>query len=404
MKPQINLDKNKRYLLACSFGPDSMCLFHLLLAGNYSFDVAHVNYGLRPEAKNETEQLNDYCQKNHIKLFTLFAQVDRNKNIEEECRKIRYSYFQKLAIDNKYDFVLVAHNEDDLLETYIMQKQRNIYANYYGIAEKINLFGVDIERPLLKNKKLYLEEYCKENNVPYCIDSSNLTNEYLRNRIRHNIISKMSDSERADLLDEINLKNIQRESILKNLSNIDISRVDDLLSLNEEEFNIAINQLAKHYNPIISISARCCNELRKILLSNKPNIVFEINEKVLFTKEYDKCYFVSNKKEVVYSFTIEKPSIVDNEFFYFDFTKNLKARNLTIDDFPITIRTKKAGDTILIKDYVVSVRRLFIDFKMPISTRKTWPLLVNKWGTVKYVPRYRADFDIKSSPDFYVKR
>ncbi|HOH94654.1 MAG TPA: ATP-binding protein, partial [Bacilli bacterium] len=43
---QINLDHNKKYLLACSYGPDSMALFSLLLKGNYNFVVAHINYGL----------------------------------------------------------------------------------------------------------------------------------------------------------------------------------------------------------------------------------------------------------------------------------------------------------------------------------------------------------------------
>ena len=66
----LNLDKNKRYLLACSFGPDSMALFSMLLKENISFDVALVNYHLREESDNEDSSLSLFCRQHNIKLFT----------------------------------------------------------------------------------------------------------------------------------------------------------------------------------------------------------------------------------------------------------------------------------------------------------------------------------------------
>ena len=75
---RLNLDKKETYLLACSYGPDSMALLNLLLNGGYNFAVAHVNYGLREEARFETENLVDFCSKNSIKIYV--------KNVEEKMK------------------------------------------------------------------------------------------------------------------------------------------------------------------------------------------------------------------------------------------------------------------------------------------------------------------------------
>lgn len=394
------LNKDDKYLLACSFGPDSMSLFHMLKIAGYHFDVAHVNYGLREEAKSETEKLAKYCEKNNVQMFKLFANVDAKKNIEDECRKIRYSFFSNLSATNKYKAVLVAHNQDDLIETYLMQNKRKIYANYYGIKENVFIFGINVIRPLLNVSKANLEAYCIKNNVPYAIDKTNLENDYLRNRIRHEIVSRMNQIERENILKEINNKNLNQEKILRRLNSIDF---DGISGLDFEENALAINLILKRFNSELVLSAKCCDQIKKIILSDKPNVIFKINEKVSFIKEYKKYYFVSNKKEGTYSFDVDSPQVLDNEFVHFNLKDKLNDHNLSADDFPVTIRTFESGDRYQIKNYSVPVRRLFIDWKMPISTRKRWPLIVNRYGIVKFIPRYRADFNIQTTPDFFVK-
>ena len=65
----INLDKSKKYLLACSYGTDSMVLFDILLKKGYDFSVAHVNYNLREESKEETVSLKLICKQNNIPIY-----------------------------------------------------------------------------------------------------------------------------------------------------------------------------------------------------------------------------------------------------------------------------------------------------------------------------------------------
>ena len=109
----IDLDRQKRYLLACSYGPDSMALLGMLLKGKYNFSVAHVNYNLRPESKEETKSLKAFCKANNIDVYIKSNKRKITKNIEEKCREIRYQFFQEIYNDNKFDALLIAHNQDD---------------------------------------------------------------------------------------------------------------------------------------------------------------------------------------------------------------------------------------------------------------------------------------------------
>ena len=130
----ISLDRNKKYLLACSFGPDSMALFDVLIKGNYQFSVAMVNYHLRPESNDEMNGLISHCVKFGISYYIKDLKEGITKgNVEAECRKIRYEYFAEVCNKAHFDAVLVAHNEDDLIETYLLQKKRKNLPIFYGI-------------------------------------------------------------------------------------------------------------------------------------------------------------------------------------------------------------------------------------------------------------------------------
>ena len=87
----LNLKKGRKYLLGCSFGPDSMALFTMLLKEKFNFEVAHVNYHLREESDQEMRNLQAFCEKKKIKLHILEVEKGTiKKNVEETCRNIRY--------------------------------------------------------------------------------------------------------------------------------------------------------------------------------------------------------------------------------------------------------------------------------------------------------------------------
>ena len=117
----LSLDKNKKYLLACSYGPDSMALFDMLLNENYDFEVAHVNYHLRKESDGEENELREFCINYNKTIHVKNISKKIEHNIEAECRKIRYAFFKEVYDKHRFDALLVAHNEDDHLETYLLQ-------------------------------------------------------------------------------------------------------------------------------------------------------------------------------------------------------------------------------------------------------------------------------------------
>lgn len=399
----LNLDKNKDYLLACSFGPDSMALFDMLLKDEYHFSAALVNYHLRPESSDEMNNFIHYCDTHKISYHIKdLVNGVVGLNIEAECRRIRYEFFAQLVNTFKYDAVLVAHNQDDHIETYIMQKKRQNLVSFYGIQEKTTINGVTIIRPLLNKTKQELLDYCHDNKVPFAIDSTNFDERYLRNKIRHQIMANMTLEERENILKEIDDKNVELKKIIDGLRGLDLTDVHALKKMDVIQLAYALNLLTQAFNHSIYISLKQAKEIEKILLKKTGNIDIPIRKGIVLRKSYSKVEVVSPSK-VAYAYVITGPSVFDCEHFYLDFTGNTNNRNVSKDDYPLTIRTYHRGDKYKIKDYMVSVRRLFIDWKMPLSLRQRWPIILNNEGKIIYIPRYQKDFVPTPETNFYVK-
>ena len=399
----INLQKDKNYLLACSFGPDSMALFDMLLKEGYHFSAALVNYHLRPESTDEMNGFIRYCDEHKISYHIKdIVNGIVGLNIESECRRIRYEFFAQLVETFKYDAVLVAHNQDDHIETYLMQKRRQNLVSFYGIQEKTTINGVEIIRPLLNYSKKDLLLYCQTNNVPFTIDSSNFDERFLRNKIRHQIVEKMTPEEREKILKEIDDKNSELKEIIDGLRGLDLTDVNSLRKMNIIQLAYALNLLTKAFNHYVYISLKQVEEIKKILLEKTGNIDIPLRKGIVLRKSYLKLEVIKPTK-IKYSYVINEPSIFDCEYFYLDFTGNTDNRNVSKDDYPLTIRNYHSGDKYTIKNYKVSVRRLFIDWKMPLSLRQKWPIILNKDGKIIYIPRYKKDFIPTKETNFYVK-
>ena len=400
----LDLDKNQKYLLACSHGPDSMALLYMLKNEGYNFSVAHVNYHLRKESDEEQEQLTNYCKKNSIELFVKEVNESLGKsNLEEQCRIIRYSFFKELVKNHNFYAVLVAHNEDDLIETYLMQKSRQNLVQFYGIKQNPIIFDIKIMRPVLQFTKQDLLLFCKVNNVEYSIDKTNLEDVFLRNKIRHQIVEKMTREERDQILKEIEEKNKELAALNERISSIITSnKVSDYNRLSDDEFLYAIVKLGRNKKPDFSLSRNQGLELRKIFQSDKANVSVQVSN-LLLIKSYDSFYLEDQTIDVNYEFKIDSPQELDTEYFYLDFRGDTTNRNVTLDDYPLTIRNASKNDTYFIKGYEKQIRRLFIDWKMPLLLRKRWPVIVNKNNEIIYIPRYQKDFVKEEKCNFYVK-
>ena len=97
LKKVMRLSKKEKYLLTCSFGPDSMALFYYLLKHGFTFEVAHVNYHILEQADDDERGIKEFAEKYNIKVHVLKTYMPKNVNEEIWAREVRYNYFEKVA-------------------------------------------------------------------------------------------------------------------------------------------------------------------------------------------------------------------------------------------------------------------------------------------------------------------
>ena len=183
--------KESRFFIAVSGGIDSMVLVDLFLKLEYEFSILHCNFQLRgEESEAETQFLRDFCKANQIHY--IFRYFDTNQYAEVHklstqlaARELRYNWFQEKLNKNKFQYLLTAHHADDNLETFIINlSRRSGLEGLTGIPKQNDY----IIRPLLPFTRDEILGYAKENKLTWKEDSSNASDKYLRNKIRHQIV------------------------------------------------------------------------------------------------------------------------------------------------------------------------------------------------------------------------
>ena len=183
--------------VALSGGADSVSLLHMLVSVREEYNLtlyaAHVNHLIRgDEAKRDEIFCKALCQKYDVELFVKRVDVPalakQLKISEELCgRNVRYEFFDELA-KAKNSKIATAHTLSDNAETLIYNITRGTSVG--GLCS-IPIRRGYIIRPLIYCDREYVENYCVQNSLEYVTDSTNLTDDYTRNRIRHNVITEL---------------------------------------------------------------------------------------------------------------------------------------------------------------------------------------------------------------------
>lgn len=182
-------------ILGLSGGPDSIFLLHFLKNSPFRLIVAHINHQLRGRESDKDEKfVTEQCQ--DLELFIKKADIKAlkgKKGLEETGRKVRYDFFQKLALKHKAKFIITAHHADDNLETIILNLSRGATLKGLSGMEEINQLSskVQLFRPLLNIPKSKILDYLKTKSIPYRNDESNKDTDFTRNHIRHNIVPEL---------------------------------------------------------------------------------------------------------------------------------------------------------------------------------------------------------------------
>ena len=429
----IQIDKNFTFRLndtivvGCSTGPDSMALVDMLLKirnkYNLSLIIAHVNHNVRKESYEEAEFLKGYCEENDLVFESMVIEDYGDDNFHNEARNIRYNFFENLV--HKYDanYLMTAHHGDDLIETVLMRIVRGSNLNgYSGFKSVVNMDGYYIIRPLIYYTKSELEEYDRENNVKYYIDSSNAKDKYTRNRYRKYVLPFLKEEEK-----DVHLKFLKfsrnldeaskfidkaRNSALKRV--IEDNKIVVSKFLSEDSYiqkEILYYLLSEFYqDDLILLGDRHIDLILNLIRGNKANGFINLPNEVIARKNYDLFEFVRevdsiSSYEIEFDNYVTLPNnrVIEKISSTDDNSNNICRLDSSEVVLPLIVRTRKIGDKMAVKGLNGSkkVKDIFIDKKISLESRDSWPIVLDSKGNIVWIPGIKkSKFDKKKTENY----
>ena len=407
------IKNDDKVVVATSGGPDSMALLHLVMQvrkqKNMQIICAHVNHNTgRIGQQEEQEYVKNYCEKNNLIFETMKIENYSDDNFENEARNKRYEYFNKLIKKYNASYLFTAHHGDDLIETILMRIVRgSSLKGYAGFSKETEKENYKIIRPLIEITKEDILKYNEENNIKYFIDKTNYDEHYTRNRYRKNILPNLKKEDKnvhlkfykfSKLLIEYNnyidkeIKNKKEEIYLNNVLNLD--------KFKELEYIIALKLIYSilediYQEDLFLITDVHASMIYDLTLSKRANTKIDLPNNLIVIKTYNKLKF-SQKKEEIQDYEIE---IID----YVKLPNNHQIEVIESTDsdsnyicrlskdevlFPLYVRNRKHGDKIEVKGLNGSkkVNDIFINSKIDVDKRNTWPIVVDSKGIVVWLP------------------
>ena len=188
--------REDKILVTLSGGADSVALLRLLLDMGYTCEAAHCTFHLRGDESVRDEMfVRELCLQLEVPLHVQHFQTTeeaekRHISIEMVARELRYAWFEQLRLQQGANVIAVAHHKDDSVETLLLNLIRGTGINgLLGIRPK----NGNIVRPLLCLDRKEITEYLQEIGQYYVTDSTNLQDEYTRNKIRLNLLPLMQE-------------------------------------------------------------------------------------------------------------------------------------------------------------------------------------------------------------------
>lgn len=183
-----------RYLVAVSGGVDSVVLLdQLVSSGTHELIVAHFDHGIRPDSADDARFVEGLARQYSLPFASLREELGENAS-EEQARHRRYGFLRSVA-NAHHATIVTAHHADDIIETIAINSKRG--TGWRGLAVLDNPV---IVRPLLHLSKKEIIDYALQHRLEWVEDSTNATDVYLRNRLRHLFAQQLSTKRKAQLL------------------------------------------------------------------------------------------------------------------------------------------------------------------------------------------------------------
>ncbi|MFT3947226.1 MAG: tRNA lysidine(34) synthetase TilS [Agriterribacter sp.] len=408
---------NDLLLLAVSGGIDSVVLCELCYAAGYTFIIAHCNFQLRGEESDKDGQFvqalaEKYAVEFLVKRFDTGAYAAAQKcSIQVAARELRYQWFNEIVSSYKEDnaerktalkvpaYIVTAHHADDNVETVLMNLFKGTgISGMRGILPKAG----KIVRPLLFAQKKDLIAFAEQNQLVYREDSSNASDKYSRNYIRHNIIPAIEAIyPQASVNINKTITHFKDAAILYNQA-IEYQKKKLLWSRNDEvhipvlkllqasPLQTIVFEIAKAYG----FTAAQTDEIIKLLHSETGKYILSPSHRILKNRNWiiisplqdkgDQVIVIEKETTLVF-FETGKLSLTEKKFqqdkTIIPANQNIALLDLKNIRFPLLLRRWKEGDYFypLGMPKKKKLARFLIDKKLSIAEKeKVWVLEMNK--------------------------
>ena len=432
IKNKIGLEPNDTIVVGVSGGPDSMALLYILNEFKKKLDLkivcAHVNHNKRVESEQEKIDLENYCKANNIIFEYIKITKWGDDNFHNEARSVRYNFFEELVMNYGAKYLMTAHQGDDLIETILMRIVRgSTLKGYSGFSRIVDKGTYKIVRPLITVTKDEIMEFDKANGIKYAIDQSNNEDHYTRNRYRHTVLPFLKHED-----PKVHKKFLKYSEILLEYSdyvdkeankvfnkvfingNLDIDKFNELDNIIQTKIIYTI--LEKIYgDDLLIIGAVHVELIFDLIKSNKSNSIVHLPNNVIVIKSYNELSFSfdddeSSEYEIEIDDRVNLPNgkiieMVDESIDTSNYTIRLSSNEVKL---PLYVRNRKDGDRIEVKGLngTKKVKAIFIDEKIKISDRDSWPVVLDATDKIVWIPglkKSKLDKKITEEYDIVMK-
>ena len=381
--------RGQHIVCAVSGGADSMALLWgvYLLKENLELDIsaAHFNHQLRGEESDRDEAfVRDFCAGYGIDFVSGSAQVVAgSKGLEAAAREARYTFLKGLP-----GYIATAHTSDDNAETILMHLVRGTGLKGLGGIAPVN---GNLIRPMLQITRSEVLAFLAEYSIPYVEDSSNGGDDFLRNRLRHHVMPllKQENPSLSRNLSAMAERLRQDEQILAELA--EKQHTDNVQLLRQMEPAIRSRVLS---NLLLQAGVKepegaHIAAMENLVFSQNPSARAEFPNCVVMARHYDTLKAIEERAALMeqeitcpgeYEFSGVKLICLPNE-----------SAERTVTSFAFTpkgkmvVRSRKAGDTIRLLGGTKSLKKLFIDEKIPAAKRDAVPVLADEDGVLAVI-------------------
>ena len=365
------ISKGDTVVCAVSGGADSMALLWALYLLQEEWELnlsaAHFNHHLRGEESDRDEAfVRDFCAGYGIPLHVGSAFVTAGeKGLEAAARDARYAFFRTLS-----GKIATAHTADDNAETVLMHLIRGTGLKGLGGITPIR---DNLIRPMLNVTREDVEQFLVEYAVDHIHDSSNSTDEFLRNRLRHHVMPllKQENPRLSQNLSAMALRLREDEDALRQLAQLDRPDVNRLRAMAPAVRTRALEDFLKR-SGVREPEAVHIRLLESLVFSENPSARGNFPNGIVITRNYDLLEVLPESTPATLSFQCCPAAEIVN----------------TPDIFTVTpvgqpyLRSRQTGDAIRLSGGTKSLKKLFIDRKIPAAQRDQIPVLCDDAGII----------------------